>query len=216
MTSILGLWAALVLGAYLLGAVSFSLLIVRALRGIDVRTVGSGNAGATNVLRTAGVKPALAVLVLDVTKGVLPVLIARALEAPGPVVGATAVAAVVGHVLPVYYGFQGGKGVATATGALASLAPLAALASAGVFALVVAATRTLSLASISAIGLFPVLIYAGSRAGWTSPSPAWLLASAAAVAVLVVFMHRDNVRRLIDGSEHRLGEPRADEPEEDG
>jgi acyl phosphate:glycerol-3-phosphate acyltransferase len=207
-------WAILVLGAYLLGAVSFSLLIVKARQGVDIRTVGSGNAGATNVLRTAGVKPALAVLCLDVAKGAGPVVAARALDAPGPVVGATAVAAVVGHVLPAYYGFRGGKGVATATGALAPLAPWAALAAAGVFALVVAATRYVSLASIGALGSFPVLVYAGGRAGWW-PAPAWLLSSAVAVAVLVAVMHRANVRRLLDGSEHRLGEHRVDEQEED-
>ncbi|MEE8524059.1 MAG: glycerol-3-phosphate 1-O-acyltransferase PlsY [Thermoanaerobaculia bacterium] len=205
------IWTALILAAYLLGAVSFSLLIVRALRGIDIRTVGSGNAGATNVLRIAGVKPALAVLFLDVAKGVAPVLTARALEAPGPIVGAAAVAAVCGHVLPVYYGFHGGKGVATAAGALASLAPQAALIAAGAFALVLTATRYVSLASITAIGLFPVLIYAGSGAGWRPPAPLWLLASATAVALLVVIMHRSNIRRLISGREHRVGDRKESE-----
>ncbi len=204
------IWIPLILGAYLLGAVSFSLLIVKALRGIDIRTVGSGNAGATNVLRAAGAKPALAVLFLDIAKGALPVLCARALGAPGPVVGAAAVAAVLGHVAPVYYGFRGGKGVATATGAMASLAPWAALAAAGIFALVVITTRYVSLASVAAVGLFPVLIYAAGRLGWRAPAPPWLLVAAAAVAVLVVVMHRANIRRLLSGSENRLGDRREE------
>lgn len=190
---------------------SFSLLIVRALRGIDVRDVGSGNAGATNVLRAAGVKPALAVLFLDVAKGAVPVLTARALGAPGPIVGAAAVAAVVGHVLPVYYNFHGGKGVATATGAMASLAPPAALAAIAVFVLVVSATRYVSLASITAIGVFPVWIYAGAAAGWWPPAPLWLLTSATAVALLVVIMHRANIRRLLGGHEPRFGDSKGAE-----
>ena len=180
------IWLALVAGAYLLGAVSWSLLIVRALKGFDVRTAGSGNAGATNVLRLAGPAPAVAVLVLDVAKGAAPVLVARALAAPGPVIGAAAVAAVVGHVFPAYHSFRGGKGVATAAGAMAALALRPTLLALGIFVAVVAATRY-------------------GRVGWTAPPPAWLLASAAAVAVLVVAAHRENIARLQAGTEHRLG-----------
>ncbi len=200
------IWLVLVAGAYLLGAVSWSLLVVRVLKGFDVRTAGSGNAGATNVLRTAGTVPALAVLVLDVAKGVVPVLGLRALAAPGPVVGAAAVAAVVGHVFPVYHSFRGGKGVATATGAMVALAPPPALVAALVFAVVAAATRYVGLASITAVGLYPLLVFAAGRAGWIAPPAAWLLASAAAVALLVIAAHRDNISRLLAGTEHRLGE----------
>lgn len=200
-------WGVLILAAYLVGAISFSLIVVRALRGIDVRTTGSGNAGATNVLRTAGAGPAFLVLVLDVAKGALPVAAARLLEAPGPVIGAAAVAAVLGHVFPVYYGFRGGKGVATATGALAVLAPVPALAALAVFALVVTATRYVSLASITAAALFPLLILAAGGLGWAPPAPPWLLASSAAIAALIVFMHRANVRRLLAGTENRFGRP---------
>ena len=188
---------------------------MRALRGFDIRTAGSGNAGATNVLRTAGRWPAVAVLVLDIAKGLLPVLVARALAAPGPVVGAVAVAAVVGHVFPAYHSFRGGKGVATATGAMVALAPPPALLAALVFALVAAATRYVALASITAVGLYPLLVFAAGRAGWIAPPPAWLLASAGLIALLVVAAHHDNISRLQAGTEHRLGDAEPD-PEDPG
>lgn len=200
------IWTALILASYLLGAVSFSLLMVRALKGIDIRTTRSGNAGATNVLRTVGAGPAAAVLALDVAKGVASVLAARALAAPGPVVGAAAVAAVVGHIFPVYFGFRGGKGVATGVGAMATLALRPALLAALAFALVVAATRYVALGSITAAGLFPVLIFVSGRAGWISTPPLWLLVSGTAIALLIIVMHRDNIRRLIIGREHKLGQ----------
>ena len=198
-------WLALIAGAYLLGAVSFAMLVVRLLRGVDVRTVGSGNAGATNVLRIAGRGPALLVLLLDVGKGVAAVAVARALGAPGPLIGAAAAAAVVGHVFPLYYGLRGGKGVAAASGALAALAPLPASLAAVVFALLVAATRYVSLASITAAGLMPLLIFACGRLGWSAPAPDWLLVTAAVIALLILVKHRDDVGRLIAGSESRLG-----------
>src|SRR5262249_55669760 len=116
---------ALVAGAYLLGSISWSYLLVWLLQGRDVRTVGSGNAGATNAMRAAGKGVGVAVLLLDVGKGVAAIEVARALEAPPPVVGAAAVAVVLGHVYPVFFGFRGGKGVATSAGAMGALAPLA-------------------------------------------------------------------------------------------
>ncbi len=197
----------LILGAYLLGSVSFSLLIVRAQRGFDLREHGSGNAGASNVLRLVGKGPAAAVLLLDVAKGVVPVQIARALDAPGAVIGSAAVAAVVGHVLPVFHGFRGGKGVATVTGALGSLSPIPACLALGVFVTVVAATRYVSAASVVTVASFPLLLYVCGRAGWAPAPPGWLIASAVAIAILVAVKHRDNFRRLAAGTEHRLGEP---------
>ncbi len=204
-------WALLVLAAYLLGSISFSLLIVRSMRGFDVREQGSGNAGATNVLRLVGRGPAAAVLLLDVAKGVVPVLTARALGAPGPVVGLTAVATVVGHVFPVFHGFRGGKGVATVTGALGSLAPWPALLSLAVFVVVVAATRYVALGSIAAVTGFPLWIWLGGRTEWTPPPPVWLMASAVAIALLIVGKHGVNVRRMLAGTEHRLGDSRPRE-----
>lgn len=201
------LWLAPVL-AYLFGSISFSYLIVRALKGIDIRTVGSGNAGATNVLRLCGLQPAIAVLLLDVAKGVLAVWAARWLGAWGPVEGAAAVAAVVGHIFPIYFGFRGGKGVATATGAMSSLTPLAALLGLCVFAIVVAVTRYVSLGSMFAVGVYPFLVWLCGATGWSPAPPGWLLASAVVLALLIVGKHYDNVISLRQGLEWRLGDPR--------
>ncbi len=198
----------LVFGAYLLGSISWSVLIVRARAGLDVREHGSGNAGATNVLRLVGKGPAAAVLALDVAKGAVPVLAAGALGMPGPVAGAAATASVVGHAFPVFHGFRGGKGVATAAGALGSLALLPAGLAVLVFAAVVAASRYVSLASVTAVASFPGWLYLCGSAGWTPPPPAWLLASVLAIAALIAARHHDNFRRLAAGTEHRFGEVR--------
>ncbi len=202
--------ASLVLGAYLLGSISFSVLIVRSRVGFDVRERGSGNAGATNVLRLVGKGPAAVVLALDVIKGVAPVVLARVLEVPGPVTGGAALAAVAGHAFPVFHQFRGGKGVATAAGALGSLAPGPAGLAALVFAAVVAASRYVSLASVTAVASFPALLFLCGRTGWTPPPTSWLLTSSLAVAALIAARHRDNFRRLAAGSERRFGdrEPR--------
>ena len=162
--------AALVAGAYLLGSISFSYLIVRVLQGRDVRTVGSGNAGATNVLRAAGKLPGIAALVLDVAKGVAAVVIARSLAAPPPVVGGCAVAVVLGHVFPVFLGFRGGKGVATAAGALGALAPLALVPAVVVLVAVVAWKRYVSLGSIVAALTFPAALALGRAAAGSRPT----------------------------------------------
>ena len=206
----MALWALWIVGAYLLGSISFSMWIARAVGGIDIRATGSGNAGATNVLRSVGKGPALAVLALDIAKGAVPVLAARSVGAPGPVIGAAAVAAVVGHIFPIYYGFRGGKGVATAVGAMSTLALLPALVSALLFFVVVATTRYVGLGSMVAVSSFPLAIFGFDRLGWTPPAPLWLLVSAMAVALLIVFMHRANIGRLLAGNENKLGAKRRE------
>lgn len=197
---------ALIAGAYLLGSVSFGYLVVWLLRGVDVRSLGSGNPGATNVLRIAGPVPALAVLLLDLGKGGAMILVGRWLGAPDTVLGLAAVAAVVGHVLPLYFGFRGGKGVATTFGAAACLSPGGAVLAALVFILVVGWKRYVSLGSIAAAGSFPMLVYLGGRAGWFEAPGTALLLSAAALGALVVLRHRDNIERLLAGVERKLGE----------
>jgi glycerol-3-phosphate acyltransferase PlsY len=193
----------LVVGAYLLGAVPFSYLLVRWLRHQDVRAVGSGNAGATNVLRAAGRLPAIATLLLDITKGAAPVVVARALDQPVGVEGAAALAAVFGHVFPVYLGFRGGKGVATAAGAFAALSPQALGATALLFALTLAWRRIVSLASlVAALAFPPVYWLLGDGAREASPV---LLGTATAISLLVLVKHRDNLRRLMQGCEPTLG-----------
>ena len=118
----------LVPAAYCLGSVSFSLLLVRRLQDLDLRETGSGNPGATNVLRSVGGLPALVVLVLDVAKGAIPILVGERIGASGAVLGGAAVATVVGHMYPLFHGFRGVKGVATTAGALGAIQPQLLLA----------------------------------------------------------------------------------------
>jgi acyl phosphate:glycerol-3-phosphate acyltransferase len=197
--------ATLVAGAYLLGSVSWSVVIVKLLQGLDVRTVGSGNAGATNVLRAAGRKAGVAVLALDVAKGITAVAVPRALDAPPAVVSGAAVAVVVGHVFPVFFGFRGGKGVATALGALGTLAPPAMALGLVVFLAVVAWKRYVSLGSIVTAALFPLLVWTTLRFRWTESGGPWLLLASGAIAILIVTKHSRNLQRLRRGTEPQLG-----------
>lgn len=204
----LGRGLALIAAAYLLGSVSFSFLIVKIKEGKDVRSVGSGNAGATNVLRTSGLGAAVLALLLDVGKGMAAVLGTRLLDAPPPVVGGAAFAVVLGHVFPIFLGFRGGKGVATAAGALGALEPMTMLATLAVFIAMVAWKRYVSLGSVVAALVFPLLAWAGDQLGWIVSDPSVVVASAA-IAMLVLFRHRSNLARLRRGAEPRLGEKPA-------
>lgn len=203
-----GLAATLIIGAYLLGSISFSILIVKLAQGLDVRLVGSGNAGATNALRAAGRKAGAAVLVLDVAKGVTAVAVPRALDAPPAVVGGAAVAVVVGHVFPIFFGLRGGKGVATSAGALGTLAPAAMALALLVFLAVVAWKRYVSLASIVTAGVFPLLVWMAFRLRWEESGGIWLLLASAAIVLLIIARHATNLRRLRNGTEPRIGERR--------
>jgi glycerol-3-phosphate acyltransferase PlsY len=196
----------LVVGSYLLGSVSWSTVIVRALRGFDIRTLGSGNAGATNVLRSAGRKPAVFVLLLDLAKGAVAVLTSRALAAPPSVVAGAAFAVVLGHVFPLFFGFRGGKGVATAAGALGALAPLALVLALMLFTGVVAWKRYVSLGSMVTAACFPALAWLGAGLDRSALQGPWLLAASTAIAALVLLKHRGNLRRLLRAAEPRLGE----------
>ena len=185
--------------AYLLGSVPFAIVVVRLFRGVDVRTQGSGNAGATNVLRTAGKALAVVTMLLDVGKGVAAVFLMKSVTYDARWLGAAAVAAVLGHVFPVWFSFRGGKGVATAVGAFVVLAPVAVLAVFGAFVLVVAATRFVSLGSITAACLLPLAMRLLVHA------PDAEVAAAAAATLLLLYSHRGNIKRLVDGTERRLG-----------
>lgn len=191
--------AGLVGVAYLLGSVAFAVLLVRLSTGKDIRTEGSGNAGATNVLRAHGKGLGLAVAVLDVAKGALAVWLVRLATADPRYAAAAAFAAVLGHVFPLYYGFRGGKGVATAVGAFLVLAPWPTLVCVGVFVLVVAVTRYVSLGSVVGLVLLPPV------AGLLFHAPRPVVLAAAATAVLIVVKHRDNLKRLAAGTERKLG-----------
>jgi acyl phosphate:glycerol-3-phosphate acyltransferase len=204
---------AVVVCAYLLGSIPFGYILVRVFQGIDVRSIGSGNIGATNVARSGGKGLAIATLVLDALKGWLPVFLVLTLpgiSASGPaqlhtLASLAALAAVVGHMFPVWLKFNGGKGVATGLGVFLALAPRAMLIALLIFAVVVAATRYVSLGSILAAAAFPVALYWLQRDSF--PAPALLMC--AAVALLVIFRHRQNIGRLWAGTENRFGARKA-------
>lgn len=202
------LHALVVVLAYLLGSIPFGYLVVRARGGGDVRETGSGGTGATNVTRRAGKGAGLLTLLLDASKGAAAVLIARlALTEHFGVdwwVAAAAVAAVAGHVFPVWLGFRGGKGVATGLGVFALLAPSALLCVLPVFLLVVWATRYVSLGSIVAAALMPLAVWAlGTRAARVEEVLP-ILTAASVGGALIIFMHRANIGRLLRGEESRF------------
>jgi glycerol-3-phosphate acyltransferase PlsY len=198
------LWLVLLAGAYLVGSIPFSWVVVRLKTGKDVRQVGSGNVGATNAMRAAGRGAGLAALLLDVAKGVVPVLVARSLGAPPLVESCVATLAVIGHMYPVWLRLRGGKGVATAAGALGALAPIPAALAVVAFVAVVAATRFVSLGSVVALVVFPLLVLVFAAFG-DSPRDVPFLVSSALVPALSVWKHRGNIRRLLAGTERRLG-----------
>lgn len=200
--------AFLIVAAYLIGSIPFGFLIVRAKGGGDVRETGSGGTGATNVTRRAGKGAGVLTLALDALKGACAVVLARWLLAPGFGVNwwvaGVALAVVVGHCFPVWLKFRGGKGVATGLGAFVCLAPLAVACVALVFMVVVAATRYVSLGSMVAAALLPLfvwLLYARDDSG-AGFHP--VVACAVVGALLIIFMHRANVGRLLRGEESKL------------
>jgi glycerol-3-phosphate acyltransferase PlsY len=192
--------ASAVLVAYLIGAVPIGWMVARAFGVSDIRRHGSGNIGATNVLRTLGRLPAIVTLLGDVIKGYLAVAAATMLSDRDPVVtGAATVAAVVGNCWSVFLGFRGGKGVATGLGALLCTVPLATVATLPVFVVVVATTRYVSLASLLAAACVPL-----GAVLLRYPTPAAL--AALAVAAIVIGRHHANITRLLAGTESRLGQ----------
>ncbi|HWI40860.1 MAG TPA: glycerol-3-phosphate 1-O-acyltransferase PlsY [Verrucomicrobiae bacterium] len=187
----------LFLTSYLAGAIPTGLLLARKFGGIDVRSAGSGNIGATNVYRTAGKGLGAATLVLDCLKGLLPVLAALLLGFSRETAALAGALAVIGHCFPIYLGFRGGKGVATALGFFIGVAPLAVLIALGVFLAVVARWRYISLGSIlAAVVLPPVAALTGAGAA--------VVGISCVISVLVIVKHRENIRRLRAGTENRF------------
>ena len=194
----------LIAAAYLLGSIPFGLLIVKARGGPDIRSLGSGNIGASNVTRNAGALAGVLTLLLDAGKGYLAVwLAARFTGANVHWMMAAAVAAVIGHVFPVWLRFKGGKGVATSLGVFLPLCWEAVAAAAVVWVLVVAFWRYASLGSITAAAAMPVLIYLFYAPGLAPPT--YVSLSTIFIALLVLAKHRANMERLIAGKESRLG-----------
>jgi acyl phosphate:glycerol-3-phosphate acyltransferase len=182
---------------YLVGSIPFALLLTRR-QGIELRNVGSRNPGAANVLRTAGVGRAVAVMLLDAAKGIVAVTAARLISDDVAVVTSAGLAAIVGHIYPVWCGFRGGKGVAASAGVFAVLAPLATAIAVLVFVGTIAATRFVSAGSIAGALALPVAAVVGNV-----PMP--VEAGALLAAAIVIVRHRDNVSRLMAGTERRIG-----------
>jgi glycerol-3-phosphate acyltransferase PlsY len=187
-----------ILFGYAIGSVPFAYLVARR-AGIDVRVAGSGNVGAANVLRTTGTPLGVMVMSLDIAKGVAAVLFAHLGAGTLASMAAAGAAAIVGHIYPVWLRFHGGKGVAVAAGVFAVLAPVAAAVAAAVFLATVWATRLVSLGSVVATVTLP-------SAALLAGSPRSVVIAAAGACALILFRHRDNLRRILRGTERRVGE----------
>lgn len=187
-----------IIAAYLIGAIPTGVLLTRLVGGADVRKAGSGNIGATNVYRVAGKKLGVLTLVGDALKGLLPVLAAQAAGWSPGMVALIAAAAFLGHLYPVYLGFKGGKGVATALGIFLVLSPLAVLIALLLFVALVWKWRYISLGSICAAGAMPllVLLFKGN---------AGLFAASLFIGGMVIVRHRSNIERLLAGTENKFG-----------
>lgn len=190
---------ALVIACYFIGNISPSIIIGKYVAGIDIREHGSGNAGTTNVLRTLGKKAAAATLAIDILKGVAAVLIGKSVGTEmGMICG---LAAFIGHIWPVLYGFRGGKGVATGLGVMAATLPLMALICGGIGIALIAAARWVSLGALVAACILPAAVY------FCEPSYfAWSLSFAA----IVFYTHRKNIRRLLAGEEPKISFKKAE------
>lgn len=187
--------------AYLLGAVPMSWLVARIAGGVDLRTEGSGNLGATNLYRVLGWKYALPAGLFDVAKGALPTLVLPPRVGPAPWIPlAVGAAAIVGHVFSIFVRFRGGKGVATAAGVVLALAPAPLLVSAGVWVTVLKVTGFVSLGSVLGAAAFPLAAW---LIGTANP---YVVPVGGVLAAFIVYTHRSNIKRLIAGTEHRFGQ----------
>jgi glycerol-3-phosphate acyltransferase PlsY len=195
--------------AYLLGSIPFGYLIVRWQKGVDVRSTGSGSTGATNVMRNLGIMGFVATFILDVGKGILAVLLASHLTSSDPRwiplsgdskwIACASVAAILGHCFPIWLRFRGGKGVATGVGVFIALAPVQVVLVLTIFAIVVAIWRYISLGSIVGTASFPILVY------FMKHPPLSIVWGAAGSAMIIIAMHHGNIKRLLEGTENKVG-----------
>jgi len=187
-----------IVAAYLIGSIPFALILARRWGAVDLRRIGSGNLGATNVMRASGITAGIVVAALDMAKGAASVWLAERLGSGPAAPAAAGFAAIIGHIYPVWLRFRGGKGVATACGVFSVLTPLALPPALAIFAIAVWLTKYISLGSLLASVALPPLAYAMG-----SSLPAVFAACAA--SMIIVFRHRSNVGRLRTGTERRLG-----------
>lgn len=196
--------------AYLFGSLNFAIIVTKLFYKKDIRAYGSGNAGMTNVLRTFGKGAAALTVIGDISKGTLSVLFAKwfftyclGYDAPA-VAYVAAIAAILGHLFPIYFKFKGGKGVSVAAGAIIALEPLVVLALFVIFIIIFAISKMVSLASVICAMLYPFATYAYLIFTQREPIASTILA--AFMAITVVYMHRDNIKRLIAGTEYKFGQ----------
>jgi acyl phosphate:glycerol-3-phosphate acyltransferase len=206
-TSMLAAGLAALVASYLLGSLSFAVLITRWMGLADPRGYGSKNPGATNVLRSGNKKAAILTLLFDALKGVVPVVLARQAVGAGVLtetwVAWIGVAAFFGHLYPIFFRFQGGKGVATAAGVVLAFNPLLGLATLASFAIIVYFSRYVSLASMVASVFAPFYLVMGNGVAWREPQSAAV--ALFVMAAWLVWRHRENVNRLLKGTESKLG-----------
>lgn len=202
----------LVVGAYLVGSLSFAVIVSRVMGLDDPRTYGSQNPGATNVLRSGNKKAAIATLLFDALKGYFPVLLVKVF---GPdfglddrAVALVAISAFIGHLWPVFFGFKGGKGVATAAGVLFGVEPLLGVATLGTWLIVAFFLRYSSLAALAASVFAPAYYWLGDKVAWATSDAE--LFSVVAMSALLLMRHKDNIARLVAGQETRIGAKKAD------
>lgn len=198
---------AAVLAAYLIGSLSFAVIVSRLMGLHDPRSYGSKNPGATNVLRSGNKAAAVATLLLDALKGWLPVVLVKWLGADyglgGGTVAAVGLAAFLGHLYPVFFGFKGGKGVATAAGVLIGISWLLGLATLATWLIVAYFSRYSSLASLGAAVFSPLYYLFGDRAAWYVDKS--IVMMLVVISALLIYRHRDNINKLLKGTESRLG-----------
>lgn len=197
-----------IIAAYLIGSLSFAVIVSKYYGMDDPRTYGSGNPGATNVLRSGKKKAAALTLLGDALKGLVAVVLARclqdALNLSDITIAVVAVAALVGHMWPLFFGFKGGKGVATALGVLLALSPATALVCAAIWLVMAFGFKVSSLAALAATVAAPLVAF------WLMPSPSWAWATVV-IAVLVLYRHKSNIQNLLQGKEGKIGD-KADKP----
>ena len=197
-----------VIAAYLIGSLSFAVIVSKYYGMDDPRTYGSGNPGATNVLRSGKKKAAALTLLGDALKGLVAVVLARclqdALNLSDITIAAVAVAALVGHMWPIFFGFKGGKGVATALGVLLALSPATALVCAAIWLVMAFGFKVSSLAALVATVAAPLVAF------WLMPYSSWAWATVV-IAVLVLYRHKSNIQNLLQGKEGKIGD-KADKP----
>jgi acyl phosphate:glycerol-3-phosphate acyltransferase len=197
----LPLTLSLLIAGYLIGSLPMGVVVARLTGGIDPRTVGSGRTGGTNMLRAGGWGRAIAVAILDLSKGALPILLARALEASVEVQALTGLAAVLGSWKSVFLRFGGGRGVATGVGGMLAIAPWIVPLALPAFIIVIGTTRYVSLGSILGTAFGAGIVVLAVLAGWLEPG--WLLYAIPGV-VIVWLAHRDNIGRLLSGTERKF------------